>query len=106
MSVDDTKIAYSSTWDIDQLISSGDVSIGVGTTTVAVLPGATILNEFSIDFKPSSGSLWYQPGKSSTNGTLGAVFDCYSYISGISLMMYTSTPGTARYYVWADKITY
>lgn len=109
MAVDPTKIAYSSGWDIDQLVTTNTgspTSIGSGSTAIYTITGTVALPDFKVQFKPTGSTFWFEPGTSSTNGTVAGEFTFSTYISGSSIFITTSTAGTARYFVWADKFNY
>jgi hypothetical protein len=106
MTVDSTKLAYYSGWDIDQLLASSSASVGTGDTAVYTISGAVSVPVFALQFQPSGSAFWYDNGTSSTDGTLAGLFTVYSYISGNTLFINTTTAGTARYFVWADKVNY
>lgn len=109
MAVDSTKIGYSSTWDIDQLIATNTdnpTSVASGSTAIYTITGSVTLPDFKVQFKPTGSTFWFEPGTSSTNGTVAGEFTFSSYVSGSSIFITTSTAGTARYFVWADKFNY
>lgn len=102
--VDATKINYYSGWDIDQVINQGSVSVAAGDSTI--FNNTSLPNVFEVEFQPTGSIYWYQAGKSSTNGTSAGTFTFFTYLSGVSLHINTTTGGTARYYVWSDKVNY
>lgn len=104
MTVDSNKIAYYSGWDIDQLLTNTEVAVGSGDTALysTLIP----LPEYEVQFKPTGSTYWYQAGTASTDGTTTNLFTFYSYITGSSIHIKTTSTGTARYFVWADKIDY
>lgn len=111
MAIDDTKISYSNTWDIDQLIATAEVS--VGTAAVAIYTFTTANPPyFEVQFKPTGSSKWFQPGTNSTNNLEAGLFSFKVYISGSSIFIDVDggssgiTGGTARYFVWSDKVNY
>lgn len=109
MTVNATKISYSSGWDIDQLIATNTdnpTTISSGTTAVYTISGSVTLPDFKIQFKPTGSAYWFEPGTSSTDGTIANLFTFYTYINGSSIYITTSMGGQARYFVWADKINY
>lgn len=109
MTVDSTKIAYSSGWDIDQLIATNadnPLAVGSGSTAIYTITGAVSLPDFKVQFKPTGSTFWFDCGTSSTNGTIAGIFTFSSYISGSSIFINTSTTGIARYFIWADKVNY
>lgn len=107
MTVDTNKVNYYSGWDIDQLIAQGSVTVGgAGNTTLATITNASLPNIFEVMFQPTGQTSWFQMGTNSTTGALAGLFICYSYMSGTSLIINTSSSGTARYYVWSDKVNY
>lgn len=109
MAVNSAKIGYSSEWDIDQLIATNadnPTTVAAGDTAIYSIPGPVVLPDFKVQFKPSGSTFWFDPGTSSTNGTVAGEFTFSTYISGSSIHITTSTGGAARYFVWADKIDY
>lgn len=106
MTVDPTKIAYSSSWDIDQLLASTTVPVSSGTTSIYTITGTVLLPDFKVQFQPTGSTFWYEAGTSSTNGTVAGQFTFSSFINGSAIFIKTTTGGTARYFVWADKFDY
>lgn len=106
MTVDNSKLNYYSAWDIDQLLDTDTVLIGSGDTAIFTITGSTSIPEFEVQFKPISSTYWYAMGTSSTDGTVANTFTVYSYISGASIFIHAPVAGTARYFVWADKVNY
>lgn len=109
MAVDPTKINYSSEWDIDQLVATNanaPGSIGAGITSIYTIPPAVPLPDFKIQFKPTGSAFWFENGTSSTDGTTANLFTFSTYVQGTSIIITTSTAGTLRYFVWADKFNY
>jgi hypothetical protein len=105
MSVDDTKLNYLSTWDIDQLIASGTTSVSSGITAVYTIPSSSVsLPVYEIQFQ-NSGK-WYQTGAYSTNGTLAGLKSFYTYINAGVIYISTTVAGNIRYFVWTDKVDY
>lgn len=105
MTLNDTNLEFSSTWDIDQLTATGTVAVGAGTSVLYTLPNSTFINAFEVQFKPTGG-LYFQAGTSSTNGTIAGLFTFSCYISAGAVQIVTPSAGTARYFIWADKVTY
>lgn len=107
MTVDNTKFNYRSAWDIDQLIAQGSVAVGgAGDTTLYTITSSAVPNVFEVLFQPTGETSWYQAGTSSTSLGAGAIFTFYAYINASSLIIHTGGAGTARYYVWSDKVNY
>lgn len=105
MTVDATKLRYFSGWDIDQLVATGTLAVGVGATPVYAIPATVPLPEFEVQLQPTGSSFWYRPGANSSAGATVNI-NFYTYILGTSIFINTDTPGTARYFVWADKFNY
>lgn len=107
MSVDDTKLNYLSSWDIDQLVDTDTISVGSGATAVftitSPLPSSIV---YEIQFQPGDSGPWYQAGEYSTDGTLANSASFYTYINAGQLFINTPVTGKARYFVWSDKIDY
>lgn len=106
MAVDDSKLNYLSTWDIDQLLANETIPVGSGATAIYTIPDSVPLPEFEVQFQPTGSSFWYGMGTSSSAGTLATQFTAYSYISGSSIFINAPSAGNARYFVWADKVNY
>lgn len=106
MTTDNDKLVYDSRWDIDQLVATDTVTVGVGTTAIYTITSEVQLPEFEVQFKPTGTTLWRQAGVSSTDGTLGAQTTFSAHISSGVIYINTDTAGTARYFVWADKVNY
>lgn len=106
MAVDDTKISYSNTWDIDQQITSSTVAVGAGDTAVLTVPGVNAIPVTEVQFQPTGSTKWFQPGVNSTANTLATNFTWYSYLTGGILRVSTTIAGTVRYYIYADKMDY
>lgn len=104
MAVDDSKLLYSSQWDIDQLISTGDLAVSTGTTTIHTIASAVDPSTYTVQFKPVSQSKWFNCGTGSTSGG-ASFFSFVAYIDGPALKVKTTVAGTARYRVWEDSIT-
>lgn len=106
MTPDDTKLNYISSWDIDQLIAQNSVSVAAsGDTVLYTIANASTPNVFEVMFQPTGSSYWYQAGLSSSDGLNNDII-FYVYINGSSLTINTLTAGTARYYIWSDKVNY
>lgn len=106
MATDDSKLNYLSTWDIDQLVTTDSISVGSGATAIYTITGNVPIPEFEVQFKPTGSTFWYQMGMSSSSATVATTFMAYSYISGSSIFINAPSAGTARYFVWADKVNY
>lgn len=105
MSVDDTKLNYLSSWDIDQLVETVTVGVTPGTTAIYTIPStSTPVPIFMVQLLVSGR--YYQAGTYSTDGTLAGLATFYSYISGNQIFINTGLAGTARCYVWTDKVDY
>jgi hypothetical protein len=108
-SVNDADTAYYSGWDIDQLISTNTVTVsGSGATTLVDFSSLNVpaIPVFSVQFKPSGSSKWFNEGGNSTDGTGANYFIFYSYVTGTTLVIDTGSAGTARYFIWTDKVNY
>jgi hypothetical protein len=103
---DDTKLNFYSGWDIDQLYDSKEVAVTAGTATVFTIP-ATLptIPVFEVQFKPTGDTKWYQSGTYSTNGTLAGLNNFYVHVQSGAVKI-VSAGGTARYFVWTDKVDY
>lgn len=107
MATDDTKLNYSSGWDIDQLVASAAVAVSSGTTAIYTIPATLPATpEFEVQFKPAASARYHQAGYYSTDGTLAGGHQFSSYVQGSQVFITTDIAGTARYYVWSDKVDY
>lgn len=105
MSLDNTNIAFSSTWDIDQIVSTGTTTVSSGDSLVAALPSSPALPVFMLQFQPTGSSYWYQAGTNITESSTNE-FTFYGYIQSATLRINTTKAGTARYFIWTDKLNY
>src|SRR6185503_15110191 len=101
--MNDSNAAFSSTWDIDQLVDSDTVAVSSGDTSILTISGSSA---FEVQFQPSGSSKWYGEGLSSTNNTLAGTFVFYSYQTATALHVVTPSAGTVRYFVWADTVVH
>lgn len=101
--VDNSKTAYYSGWDIDQLVTTNSIAVSPGDTSVFSVVGM-LFPVYELQFKPTGSTKWYSEGMSSTNNTLANLFIFSSYITGSAVHAVTSTSGTIRYYVWEDTV--
>ncbi len=104
MAIDDTKLSYSSEWDIDQQVSVTEVSVSSGTTAIATIDDAADPPMFEVEFKPNSASYYFRMGTNSSDDTVAGLFSAMAYISGTSVYIKTTVAGTARLYIWEDGI--
>lgn len=107
MSLPDTNIAFNSNWDIDQLSFTNSISIGSGLTALytldATLPSIPV---FEVQFKPTGSTRWFNCGVYATADTLATQDLFFTYIQSGVIYINTSVAGTARYFVWQDKVNY
>ncbi len=107
MITDNSKLHFSSTWEIDQLVDSNTVTIsGSGDTALVDFSSLNLptIPIFEVQFQPTGSTKWFESGENSTNGTLAGLFVHYAFISGSTLTINTGGAGTARYYLWSDKV--
>ena len=104
MAVDDSKLSYSSNWDIDQLVASADVEMLIGTSTVYTITDALNPPTYKVQFKSSGDTKWYDCGVGSLNSAPSGLFTVYAYIDGTSLKVTSTNAGTVRYRIWDDGI--
>ena len=97
MSVDETKVAFYSNWDIDQLIDSGSSSVSTGTTALTSIDG---VKDWKVQLEVSGKK--YDPGTSSTNAS--TTFRFYSYVDSGTLYIETNQAGTAHWYIFEDDL--
>lgn len=107
MSADDTKLNYLSTWDIDQLYATNTVVLALVTNPIytipADIPGIPV---FEVQLKPIGSTKWYQSGSFTLSNTLATQRYFYTYVEAGVLYITTTVIGTARYFVWTDKVNY
>lgn len=109
MAIDDDKLIYSSEWDIDQLVESNTVAVaGSGTTLVR---DYSLLNlppnpVWEVQFRPTGSTRYYTAGLNSLDGAGANNFTFFSYESGNTIYIVTDRAGTARYFIWSDKVDY
>lgn len=116
MAFDDSKLNYSSQWDIDQLVAANDTSSPTFTNRIAVPAGTSAVvaipsslpdyPEYTVQFQISGLSRWYSPGGYSTDGTLAGYHQFSVYVQNRVIYITTDTPGIAKYFIWADKVNY
>lgn len=118
MGIDDSKVNYSSTWDIDQLVIEDDLTTAGFSNRVAVTSGTTLLVQiltgtglpdiptFEVQFQVTTLSRWYQEGAFSTDGTLANMHSFSSYLQDGGIYITTDIAGIAKYFIWADKVDY
>lgn len=115
--MDNTKLNYSSEWDIDQLDNSGEVNN-------ITLPGSTstlsfvTLQTLSLGYPPVvdgsfqvvGDTVWRQFGDASNVTVLQAPILLTSSPTGIFLAYYnfnlSDVVVNVQWYIWADKINY
>lgn len=109
MATDNSKLIYNSTWDIDQLIvyNSGthvgaSPSWGDGTALTTFSGNPPV---FELQFKPDGYSSWFPQGANSYDNNNG-FYVSYAYIIGNTIYIYNDIAGTARYWIWSDRINY
>lgn len=107
MSRDDTKLNYYSGWDIDQLVSSTTMNVGIGTTAVYTIP-TTLPSRpvFEILFIRTGFTRYYQPGRYSPNGTLASSKAFSSYQNGNQIFITVAETGTAKVLIYSDRYDY
>ena len=100
--MDDSKIAFSSNWEIDKLITLEPitVAVGVGTTSLYTFTGDIPMFEIMASY----GGRWYQPGQNglATSPQLSII----AFATATSISVTTNKACTIRLYVWSDKIIY
>lgn len=97
MSVNETKVAFYSNWDIDQLIDSGSVAVSSGATALASIDG---VKDWKVQLEV--GGKKYDPGSNSTNAS--TIFLFYSYVDSGTLYIQTNQAGTAHWYIFEDDL--
>lgn len=106
MTVDNSKLNYYSGWDIDQLVASDSIVVSPGTTALYTIPSSLpTLPSFEVQLKPTGSSKWFQAGSYTTSDTYATHNSFVAYIqSGVIYIVCAG--GTARYFVWSDKVDY
>lgn len=102
MTVDRTKLAFSSSNDIDNLIATGTVAVGAGVSAVTNYASVSLPPVFVLQFQPNSTTLWYQMGGNDHGGAIAL----HGYADVGTIYINASIAGTVRYFVWSDKINY
>lgn len=97
MSVNETKVAFYSNWDIDQLVDSGSMSVSTGATALTPIDG---VKDWIVQLEISG--VRYAPGPASTNAS--SVFFFYSYVDSGTLYVNTPVSGTAHWYIFEDDL--
>lgn len=107
MSTNNTKLNYDNAWDIDQLISTDTTVVPSGVSVVtAIPPTAMPIPLYEVQFQVSGLSRWYQPGAYSTTGLLANMQSFSAYVQNGNIYINTTIAGTAKYFIWTDKINY
>lgn len=101
---ENSKLKYSSSWDIDQLATLQEVTVASGTNTIATIPVPVTYPVFEMQFKPSGSTKWYQMGYNSSNATLAGGFTFYGYVLNGNLYAVCPSAGTVRYFIDTDKV--
>jgi hypothetical protein len=109
MEPNNSDLIFLSNWDIDQLLEAGTVNVSSNPTTVYSYTGN--LPTFELQFQPAGDTKWYDAGANTTNGTTTNLFWFYGSAQNgtISIYAYNNSgnqSGTARYFIWADKVEY
>lgn len=120
MSVDNTKLLFSSEWDIDQILYQGTTNTLTVPKNTNPTPITVPIASFSLNFPPvaivqyklTGDTVWRQPNDviESTFGpnlnlflttsTTGIAFSAYNYSAT------TDATFVVRYFVWTDKVNY
>lgn len=105
---DDTKTAFSSTWEIDKQVVT-DTIAGITATDTLLVP-APIPDypqfDFEIQFKPNGYNRWYRSGGASLTNNASNQIVVFGYLRDGALWLRSNTPGTVRYFIYADKVNY
>lgn len=105
MATDNTKLNFLSSWDIDQLVTSGEVAVPSGTSFIIAVPsGLPAVPVFEVQLKVNGR--WYQTGHFSTAGTTASQQGFYTYVDSGGIYITSTINGIARYYIWQDKVNY
>lgn len=104
MAINKTKVEFTSQWEIDNLLNSvPDKVINANqNTSLYIIPDVTSLPVFEIMFSPD-GLNWYNVGVYDNNGNINGT---HAWIEGNQIYFFSDAPGTARLYVWSDKVNY
>ncbi len=105
MAIDDSKLAFSSTWEIDQLVLTGEFTVpSLGTHAICTIPSdLPSLPVFEVQFKQSGYNVWFQTGYYSVDGTIAGYDIATTYIQS-GVLYIQSQAGIARYFIWSDRI--
>lgn len=104
MAVDNSKVLFSSNWDIDQSSSSSFTTVNISAnvdTAVFTFPVGK-MPVFDIQFKPSSESSWYMPGWNKNAGGTGFMFSAFA--SGTTVYARSTLAGSVRYLRYLETI--
>lgn len=97
MTVDNSKLAYFSGWDIDQLIASDIVVVTTGFNNIYTISANLVaIPTFELQYKPNGSAQWFKAGSQGF----------YSYINTGIIYAKVPSNGLVRYFVWADKVDY
>lgn len=105
MAVDNSKVLFSSNWDIDQATTNGFVSQAISAnvdTSFYTFSGGNV-PVFDVQFKPSGENNWYLPGQNMNAADSGFYFQAYAL--GSNLYAKSTIAGTIRYIIYMETIT-
>jgi len=106
MAMTTTNTAFSSTWDIDQLIQTGTAVISSPSATITATPNSPTLQMFEVQFQPTGSSKWFQVGYGTISNNIASGFYCYSSIDTNNLYFSSLVAGNLRFFFWEDRIDY
>lgn len=116
MALDETNIAFSSEWDIDQLSDEESTTLTFPANTFSLtyvtLKSLSLSDPPIVDaiYKVSGDSVWRQLGDTSSVTLLQLPLILGVTSSAITLGYYNYNSSditiTIRYYIWTDKVNY
>jgi hypothetical protein len=106
MTLNQDNLAFSSNWEIDQLIDTQQVGVGSADSNVYTIPSSLTVPVFEVYFQPSGSAGWYLPGTNSLDGTTGSSFAFNAYQIGNQIHAITDRAGTVRIFIWKDRLNY
>lgn len=101
MAVDKTKLAFGTTNEIDHILTTGTVDVGVGTTAIYTFSSVGLPPVFEVQFRGSGSIQWQSAGIYREGVTL---YNTHAYIQVTTIYFTTDRAGTARYFVWSDTV--
>lgn len=102
MAVDQSKILFDSSLEIDKILKTGVIGVGPGTTEVYVLPDGNWWPNFQIMFSPGEDH-WHNIG---IYEWYGNIYGTHAWFEAGRIYFSSDLGGVIRYYIWSDKVNY